>query len=73
MDSNPGFQKRAGKNIKKIREEKKLTQEQVAKKAGVNTNYFAVIERGGVLTNSQYLANIAKALGVDISEIIGTK
>lgn len=72
MDS-PEFQKRVGNNIKRIREEKKLTQEQVAKKAGIKTNYFAVIERGEVMTNPEYLAKISKALGVDISEILGTK
>lgn len=73
MDRNPEFKKRVSENIKRIREEKGLTQEQVAKKAGIKTNYFAVIERGEVKTNPEYLLKISKALGVDLSEIVNPK
>lgn len=69
MDS-PQFREKVGKRIKKFRERAKLTQEQVAQKAGLNTNYFAVIERGEVTTGTPNLLKISKALGIDIIELI---
>ncbi len=62
-----------GKNIKKLREKAKLTQAEVAKKAEINVNYFAVIERGEVATSPDNLLRISKALKVNISEIIKVK
>lgn len=62
-----------GKNIKRLRERAKLTQAEVAKKAEINSNYFAVIERGEVATSPDNLLKISKALKVDISEIMKTK
>jgi len=62
-----------GKNIKKLRERANLTQAVVAKKAGINVNYFAVIERGEVATSPDNLLRISKALGVNISEIMKIK
>ncbi len=69
MDSSK-FREDVGKRIKSIREKAGLTQADVAKKVGMNINYFAVIERGEVTTTPENLAKISKALGVDISEII---
>ena len=69
MDSSK-FREDVGKRIKAVREKANLTQAEVAKKVGMNTNYFAVIERGEVTTSPENLAKISKALGVDISEII---
>jgi transcriptional regulator with XRE-family HTH domain len=68
MDSS--YKEIYGKNIKKFREKAKLTQAEVAKKAEINVNYFAVIERGEVKTAPDNLLKISKALGVNISEII---
>ncbi len=58
-----------GNRIKLIREESGKTQDEIAKKAGMNTNYFAVIERGEVTTSSEKLQKIANALGVEVSKI----
>lgn len=70
MDS-PLFREKVGKRIKKFREKAKLTQEQLAQKAGLkNANYFAVIERGEVTTSPANILKISKALGIDISELI---
>ena len=55
--------------IKKIREQKGLTQEEVAKKAGIYTNYYAKIERGVITTSIEKATKIAKALGVEVSDI----
>jgi len=59
----------AKNKIKDIREQKGLTQEEVAKKAGISANYFAKIERGAINTTIKKANKIAKALGVDVSDI----
>lgn len=56
-----------GKKMKEARDKKKLTQEQVAKMVGLNTNYYAVIERGEVLTSLENLEKIFKALGIKLT------
>lgn len=58
-------------NIKKIRNKRNLTQQQLADKAGVTMNYIAKIEsqkmqRGFTIT---VLGRIADALEVDIREL----
>jgi transcriptional regulator with XRE-family HTH domain len=65
------FREQVGKRIKTIREQLNLTQAEVAKKAKLNVNYFAVIERGEVTTSSEKLKKISDALGVDVSKITG--
>ena len=70
MDS-PKFRKAVGEKIKKIRKNANLTQSEVAKNAGININYFAVIERGEVTTSSEKLKKIADALKVEVSKITG--
>lgn len=68
MDS-PKYREDVGKKIKAIREKANLTQAEVAIKAKMNINYFAVIERGEVTTSIEKLQKIADALGVNISKI----
>jgi transcriptional regulator with XRE-family HTH domain len=58
-----------GENIRKIREDKNLTQEEVAETAGMKANYFAKIERGTVGTAPEKIFSIIKALKVEASEI----
>lgn len=58
-----------GNKIKKIREGREWSQEQVAEKAGMKANYYAKIERGLYGSAPEKLYAIAKALEVDISEI----
>ena len=55
--------------IKQVRKQKGLTQEEVAKKAGISPNYYAKIERGTVNTSIEKANKIAKALGVEVSDI----
>ena len=55
--------------IKEIREQKGLTQEDVAKKAGISPNYYAKIERGTINTSIEKANKISKALGVKVSDI----
>ena len=55
------------KKIREAREKKNLTQAEVAKKAGLNTNYYAVIERGEVKPSVDKLERILKALGIKLT------
>lgn len=55
--------------VKETRELKKMTQEEVAKKAGISPNYYAKIERGTINTSIEKANKIAKALGVEVSDI----
>lgn len=59
----------AKNKIKEIREQKGLTQEEVAKKAEILANYFAKIERGTINTSVEKANKIAKALEVEVSDI----
>lgn len=58
-----------GKNILKYRTERKLTQEELAKRVGTNTNRIGRIERGEV-TNPRNLELYAKALNVSIDDLV---
>ena len=55
--------------VRETRELKKMTQEEVAKKAGISPNYYAKIERGTINTSIGKANKIAKALGVKVSDI----
>lgn len=56
--------KQIGKTIKKIRESKEITQEQLALSAGLNRAYIGYIERGERNPSTETLVKIAKALKV---------
>jgi transcriptional regulator with XRE-family HTH domain len=60
-----------GANLKKVRVEKGLTQAEVAKKAGMGTNRYAVVERGEAnnITLNKF-EKIVKALGIKSSDIL---
>lgn len=54
--------KAIGTRIKKVREAKDLTQEQLAEKIGVSPTYMSVIERGVKLPRLRTFIEIANAL-----------
>lgn len=58
-----------GRTIKKIREQKKMTQEDLADKAASNVSYLAKIENGYVNTSVRYLIKIARGLGVKVRDL----
>lgn len=61
---------RIGKNIKRIRKERELTQEQAAEKAqDISWRYWQYIESGKRNYSLKTLVRIAKALEVDPSEL----
>lgn len=63
------IQNRLGENVKLIRKERKLTQFQLAEKAGLSEETVKNIELSRCWTSDKNLAKITKALGVDISRL----
>jgi transcriptional regulator with XRE-family HTH domain len=59
-----------GQEIRKKREERKLTQTEIAEKIGIDTSSFARIEKKGNKLSVEQLEKIAGALGVSILELI---
>ena len=59
-----------GKNIRKNRLMKKLRQEDLAEKAGLNINYVGAIERGEKVPSLETLLVIINALGVSADMIL---
>ena len=61
-------------NIKKYRQKSGLSQDQLARKAGIPYSTFLKIESGYTPNPSiQAVANIAEALSVSIDELVGRK
>jgi transcriptional regulator with XRE-family HTH domain len=58
-----------GRNIAKLRAEKKMSQEDLAGYADVNRGYISRIENGYVAFSVPVLLKIAKAFEVDPSEL----
>lgn len=60
-----------GKKLREARHAKGMTQAEVAKKAGIGTNRYAVVERGEAENMTlNKLEKIVKALGVKGSDVI---
>jgi len=58
------IKKEFGKRLKKLREEKDWTQEELADKAGMHFTYIGQIERGVRNPSLVNLYKLAKALGI---------
>lgn len=54
-----------GNKLKSVREKAKMTQVEVAERAGIHVNYYARIERGEENPTYQKLESIKKALNLD--------
>lgn len=57
------------KKLKQTRLDKSLSQSALADKAGMNSNYYAKIERGEIKPSLSTWEKIIKALGVKSSDI----
>lgn len=62
--------KKIGKNLRKIREKKEITQEQLALDAGLNRAYIGYIERGERNPSTETLVKLAKALKVSPKDLL---
>lgn len=58
-----------GKRLRKLREERKLTQEELADKAGMHFTYIGQIERGVRNPSLVNLEKLAKALEITAKEL----
>ena len=57
-------------NLRTARDKKRLTQEEVAKKADISTNHYARIERGETSPNLETFERIIKSLGVKSKDVL---
>lgn len=62
--------KHIGQVLRAARARTNLTQAQVAKRAGTNTNYYAKLERGEAIPSLMMLEKIVKTLGVKSSDVL---
>ena len=58
------------KNIARIRRERGLTQEQLAKATGFSESYISAIEEGRGHPRARTLEVIARCLGVEMEELL---
>ena len=60
-------------NIKRIRNEKDLTQKELAKLAGISCGYVSMLERNERIPTMYILALLARALNVKIQDLVNIK
>lgn len=58
------------RNLRQIRHDKKLTQEELADRAGLSMRYVGAIERGDVSASVSVLGQIADALEIEPGELL---
>lgn len=58
--------------IRSVRNQNKLTQEQVAEKLGISTNGYSKIEKGQTKLSIERLQEIANIFDIDIIELINS-
>jgi len=63
--------KKFGKKVKKLKERKGWTQEELAKRCGLHRTYIGGIERGERNVSLINMKRIADALGVSVKTLIG--
>jgi transcriptional regulator with XRE-family HTH domain len=59
-----------GTNIRRLREERSLSQEELGFRAKVDFGYLGKIERGIRNPSLERLGRIAEALGVDLTQLV---
>lgn len=70
---NKNFYKNLGLNIKRLRKERNLTQQQLAEKVGKGLNFVGKIEVAFSKPHIDTLIDIANALEVSVSELTNFK
>ncbi|OGK22076.1 hypothetical protein A2866_05875 [Candidatus Roizmanbacteria bacterium RIFCSPHIGHO2_01_FULL_39_8] len=67
--NSPETRKKIGNKLKEAREKANFTQEELAQKAGLSTNYYACVERGEENISAIRLAKLEEVLDVKILNI----
>lgn len=57
-------------NLRRLRHERGLTQEDLAERAGISSRYIGAVERADVSASVTILGQIAGALSVEPSELL---
>jgi transcriptional regulator with XRE-family HTH domain len=58
------------RNLRRLRHERKLSQEELSFQAKVDRSYISQLETGVYSASVTMLAKLAKALGVEVSELL---
>ena len=66
------LRERVAKNLRRLRQEKSVSQEELAHRAQVNRNYVGMIEREEYSVSVDLLEKLAAALDVDPMEFFRT-
>ena len=61
---NDKFSIKVGKKLREVREKAGLTQSELAEKAGINSNYYAIVERGEKSISYEKLQRVLKVLNI---------
>jgi XRE family transcriptional regulator, regulator of sulfur utilization len=59
-----------GATVRRLREAKAWSQERLAEHAGLNRTYVGEVERGTVIASIVTAEKLARALGVQVSELL---
>jgi transcriptional regulator with XRE-family HTH domain len=57
-------------NLRRIRHDKRLTQEELAHRSGISARYIGAIERAEMSATVTVLGQVSAALGVDPAELL---
>ncbi|MFZ4499629.1 MAG: helix-turn-helix domain-containing protein [Burkholderiales bacterium] len=69
MSAN-GISVRFGEAVRRLRRQRRLSQEALAHLAGINRSYLGEVERGQVTPSLETIDKIANALGKPLAEVI---
>jgi transcriptional regulator with XRE-family HTH domain len=64
---------RIGLNVQRLRRAKEWSQEELSARAGVHQTYLSGVERGKRNASVLVLERIAKALGVDVVDLLAKR
>lgn len=70
MTDDKTLVERTAARLRKARQDKGLTQAEVAKKARISENHYAQIERAEKNPTASTLVNIIRAIGVSAADIL---
>lgn len=70
MTNEDKLLKGIGKNLLKLREEKRISQKELAESMEMAQTQYGKVERGEVIPSLPTLLKAAKALGVDVNKIV---